>query len=162
MTPGPGGAFGLEGEQRVQGIEFGFSGNLTEQWSVYGGVSLLEAEITASPDPTQVGAKLPNVAETSFTTLTRYQITDRFHLGGSANYQGKRAGGSVADIGTAIPGYWRFDFFGGWRVTDRVELSFNVLNATDKVYYDAIYRSSTPFVYIAPGRSALFTIDVDI
>lgn len=162
LTPGPGGAFGLEGEQRVQGIEFGFSGNLTEEWSVYGGVSLLEAEITASPDPTQVGAKLPNVAETSFTTLTRYQVTDRIHLGGSANYQGERAGGSVADIGTAIPGYWRFDFFGGWRVTDRVELSFNVLNATDKVYYDAIYRSSTPFVYIAPGRSALFTIDVDL
>ena len=34
----------------------------------------------------------------------------------------------------------------------------NVLNLTDKVYYDAIYRSSTPFAYIAPGRSAMVTL----
>ncbi len=162
IEPGFGGAFGLEGEQRVQGIELGFSGNVTEQWSLYGGLSLLEAEITAAPDPEDVGGKIPNVAETSFNALSRYEITDRIHIGGQASYQGPRAGGSTVDIGTEIPGYWRFDFFGGWQVTDRVGISFNVLNATDKVYYDALYRSGTPFVYIAPGRSALFTVDIDI
>ncbi len=156
------GAIALDGEQRVQGIELGFSGNVTEAWSLYGGLSLLEAEITDSPDPDDIGGKLPNVAETSFNVLSRYEITDRIHIGGQASYQGPRAGGSTVDIGTEIPGYWRFDFFGGWQVTDRVSFSFNVLNATDKVYYDALYRSSTPFVYIAPGRSALFTVDVDI
>ncbi|MEZ5896490.1 MAG: TonB-dependent siderophore receptor [Parvularculaceae bacterium] len=162
VEPGFGGAFALEGEQRVQGIEIGFSGNLTEQWSIYGGLSLLDAEITNAPDPADIGAKLPNVAETSFSALSRYQITDRIHFGGQANYQGPRAGGGNVDIGTRIDGYWRFDFFGGWQMTDRVSLSFNVLNAANKVYYDAVYRSSTPFVYIAPGRSALFTLDIDL
>ncbi|WP_411819312.1 TonB-dependent siderophore receptor [Hyphococcus formosus] len=155
------GVFTLEGEQRVQGVELGFSGQVTKQWSVHGGLSLLEAEITASPDPTQIGARLPNVAETSFNLLTRYQVSSRFHLGGQATYEGERVGGSVADRGTAIPGYWRFDAFGGYRVTDNVEVSFNLVNATDKVYYDALYRSGTPFAYVAPGRSAMFTIDVD-
>ncbi|MFC2951912.1 TonB-dependent receptor [Marinicaulis aureus] len=162
VEPGFGGAFALEGEQRVQGIEFGFSGNVTEAWSLYGGLSLLEAEITKSPNPDEIGGKFPNVAEKSFTLLSRYDITERIHIGGQANYQGARAGGTTVGIGTEIPDYWRFDFFGGWQVTDRVGVSFNVLNATGEVYYDAIYRSGTPFVYIAPGRSALFTIDIDI
>lgn len=157
-----GGVIALDGEQRVKGFELGFSGNLTEDWSVYGGFSLLDAEITASPNPADIGQKLPNVAEKSFTTLTRYQLTSRLHIGGQASYQGERYGGTTTAIGTSIPGYWRFDAFGGYRLNDRIEFTFNVLNATDKVYYDALYRSSTPFVYIAPGRSALFSIDVDL
>ncbi|MGE0408272.1 MAG: TonB-dependent receptor [Amphiplicatus sp.] len=158
----PGGLIALEGEQRVQGFEIGFSGNLTEQWSVYGGFSLLDAKITKSPDPLEIGAKLPNVAEKSFSALTRYDVTARLHVGGAASFQGERFGGVTASIGTFIPSYWRFDFFGGYQLTDRVAVSFNVLNATDKVYYDALYRSSTPFAYIAPGRSALFSVDVEL
>jgi catecholate siderophore receptor len=40
-------------------------------------------------------------------------------------------------------------------------VSFNVLNLTDETYFDALYRSATPFTYIAPGRSALLTLDID-
>jgi len=36
-----------------------------------------------------------------------------------------------------------------------------VLNLTDELYYDALYRSATPFSYIAPGRSALVTLNID-
>ena len=60
-----------------------------------------------------------------------------------------------------MPDYWRVDFFGGFEVREGVEIGFNVLNATDTVYYDAIYRSATPFTYIAPGRSASITLDID-
>ena len=60
-----------------------------------------------------------------------------------------------------MPDFWRVDFFGGYQVNERVEIGFNVLNATDTVYYDAIYRSGTPFSYIAPGRSAAVTLDID-
>ena len=62
---------------------------------------------------------------------------------------------------TEIPSYWRLDLFGGYQLTDNVEVSFNVLNVTDEVYYDALYRSATPFTYIAPGRSVQFRIDYD-
>jgi catecholate siderophore receptor len=27
-------------------------------------------------------------------------------------------------------------------------------NITNKLYYDALYQSATPFVFVAPGRSA--------
>jgi catecholate siderophore receptor len=28
-----------------------------------------------------------------------------------------------------------------------------VANLTNKLYYDALYQSATPFVFVAPGRS---------
>ena len=33
-----------------------------------------------------------------------------------------------------------------------------VNNIFDTVYYDAFYQSDTPFVFIAPGRSATFAV----
>jgi catecholate siderophore receptor len=34
-----------------------------------------------------------------------------------------------------------------------------VLNVFDELYYDAFYRSAAPFVFVAPGRSAVVTLD---
>jgi catecholate siderophore receptor len=30
----------------------------------------------------------------------------------------------------------------------------------DETYYDALYRSGTPFVYVAPGRSASISVSM--
>jgi catecholate siderophore receptor len=49
--------------------------------------------------------------------------------------------------------------FGGYKLSDDIEIRFNVLNITDETYYDALYRSATPFTYVAPGRSAQVTLD---
>ena len=150
-----------EQEQEVQGVEFGVAGNLTDKWSLFGGLTLFETEITASDNPAQVGEMFPNVSEQSFTLTSRYQITDRLHFGGTAGYNSEKFGGTITAGSTFVPDYWRFDFFGGYKLADNMEISFNVLNATDELYYDAIYRSGTPFSYVAPGRSALVTLDID-
>lgn len=150
-----------DGEQRVRGIELLVAGNITDRWSVFGGIALLDTEILASGQPSQVGQPFPNVSEVSFTLTSRYQVTERLNLGGTAIYNSERSGGGVVATSTRIPDYWRFDLFGGYELTDHVEVSFNVLNLTDEVYYDALYRSSTPFTYIAPGRSVQFRIDYD-
>ena len=39
-----------------------------------------------------------------------------------------------------------------------LEARVNVNNITNKLYYDAIYRSASPFAYVAPGRSAVLTL----
>ena len=148
-------------DQEVVGFELTGSGNITDSWSVFGGVTLLDTEVTQSPLPAQVGLPFPNVAETSFSLTSRYEVTDRLYLGGTATYQGEKFGGAVTAGSTSIPEYWRFDLFGGYDINDNVELSFNVLNVTDEVYYDALYRSATPFTYIAPGRSLLVTLDFE-
>lgn len=150
-----------DGEQRVRGVEILVAGNITDQWSVFGGITLLDTEVLASGQPTQVGQPFPNVSETSFTLTSRYQVNDRLNVGGTAIYNSERFGGTITAGTTQLPDYWRFDLFGGYQLTETVEVSFNVLNLTDEVYYDALYRSGTPFTYIAPGRSVQVRIDYD-
>jgi len=148
-------------DQEVMGVEFGVAGNITDAWSLFGGLTLFETEVTDSTIASQIGEMFPNVSEQSFTLTSRYQLTDRFHFGGTAGYNSEKFGGTVAAGSTFVPDYWRVDFFGGYQLTDTMEVSFNVLNATDELYYDALYRSGTPFSYVAPGRSALVTLDID-
>ncbi|HEX2886444.1 TonB-dependent siderophore receptor [Vineibacter terrae] len=155
-VPG-GGVQALAGKQRVDGIELGVTGKITNEWSVFGGLTLLDTKILKSPTASQVGQKMPNVAETTFSLWTTYQVTDRFTIGGLAYYSGPRYGGTYA-AGTAhIPGYWRFDAMASYKITENVDVRLNVLNLTNKLYYDALYRSATPFAYVGPGRSALLT-----
>jgi catecholate siderophore receptor len=148
-------------DQRVVGVEFGLAGDVTEFWSLFAGVSLLDTDITHSSVPEQEGQAFPNVSEQSFTLTSRFELSERAHIGATALYASEKFGGTVAAGTTRVPGYWRFDLFGGYDLADNVELSFNVLNLTDELYYDALYRSATPFVYVAPGRSAQLTLDID-
>ncbi len=45
-----------------------------------------------------------------------------------------------------------------YRINETAALNFSVTNLTDETYYDAFYRSGSPFVYVAPGRSAQVTL----
>jgi catecholate siderophore receptor len=151
----------LDGQIRVDGVEIGATGKITPRWSVFAGVTLLDTEIRSSTNPAEIGAKIPNVSETSFSVTTRYDVLDNAHLGGTALYASKKFGGTSAAQDTFVPGYWRFDAFGGYTVTQQVEVRFAVLNVTNKTYFDALYRSSAPFTYVAPGRSAQVSVDID-
>jgi catecholate siderophore receptor len=145
--------------QEVKGVELTAAGNITPKLSVFGGLTLFNANIVNSDVPAQNNLGFPNVSEVTFTVTSRYAVTDRLHLGATWVSQSEKFGGTVTAGSTTLPGFNRVDFFGGYRLTDTIELRFNVLNATDEVYYDALYRSGTPFTYVAPGRSAQVTID---
>ena len=47
-----------------------------------------------------------------------------------------------------------------YKFNQSISAKLNVQNLTNEVYYDAFYRSATPFVYMAPGRSASLTLNV--
>jgi catecholate siderophore receptor len=147
----------LDGKQRAQGIELGVAGKITDAWSVFGGFTWLDAEVVKSPVPGQKGDRLPNVADVTFSLWSTWQITDRFTVGGLVYYSSPRYGGTFAAGPAHVPGYWRFDAMASYKITDNVDVRLNVLNITNKLYYDAIYRSTTPFAFVGPGRSALLT-----
>jgi catecholate siderophore receptor len=149
-----GGVYVDVGELRSQGFELGVSGNLTPRLALFGGYTFLDAEIVQSADPTIVGKRFANVPRHSFALLANYAATERLLLGAQATYRSRIFGGTLDANGNSLPGYWKFDLVGRYRLTDRVELRANVTNLTDKRYYDAIYRSATPFSYVAPGRQA--------
>ncbi|HTG05504.1 MAG TPA: TonB-dependent receptor [Bradyrhizobium sp.] len=149
---------------RIRGIDLGAGGKITDKWSVFGGLVLMQSEVTKSlvpsPQPllypSNVGLKLANVAHQSFSLLTKYQLTDIWELGGQAVYRSKMYGGTflAANQGTSIPDYWRFDVFAEAKIDQNWTAKLFVNNITNKLYYDALYQSATPFVFVAPGRSA--------
>jgi catecholate siderophore receptor len=148
---------------RIRGIDLGAGGKITDKWSVFGGLVLMESEVTKSlvpsPQPllypTNVGRPLANVAHQSFSLLTKYQLTDVWEIGGQAVYRSKMFGGTflAANQGTILPDYWRFDAFVEAKVDKNWTAKLFVANLTNKLYYDALYQSATPFVFVAPGRS---------
>ena len=166
--PGIPGVWGNSGEARVDGAELGVSGNVTDAWSVAGGVSHIDTEITDSANPDNIGLELANVAEKSLTLLNLYEVTDKFALGMTATYRDEVNGGTWAAAPipatgklSEIPDYWRFDLLAEYQITQQLAARLNVLNAADERYYDALYRSAVPFVYVAPGRSGFVTLTYD-
>ena len=153
---------------RIRGIDLGVGGNITDKWSVFGGMVLMQSEVTRSlvpsPQPllypTNVGLRLANVAHQSFSLLTKYQLTDVWEIGGQAVYRSKMYGGTflAANQGTTIPDFWRFDAFVEAKVDRNWTAKLFVANLTNKLYYDALYQSATPFVFVAPGRSVSMVV----
>ncbi|SMF46874.1 catecholate siderophore receptor [Alteromonadaceae bacterium Bs31] len=147
-----------EGEREVRGFEINVNGNINDIWSVAGGVSVLDTEITKSLDAEQLGAKIPNVAENSFTLLNQFAVSEKLNLGGTFTYTGEIYGGTTEANDNNIDSWTRLDVFANYTLTNNLELSLNILNLTDETYYDALYRSGSPFVYVAPGRSITTTL----
>ena len=84
----------------VRGIDLEAAGKITDKWSVFGGLVLMQSAVTKSnvptanmPQPllytTNVGLPLANIAHQSFSLLTKYQLTDMWELGGQAVYRSK-------------------------------------------------------------------------
>lgn len=163
VAPAPQSCITAGAAYRIQGIDLGVGGKITDKWSVFGGLVLMKSEVTKSlilsPQPTlfpsNVGLKLANVAHQSFSMLSKYQLTDVWEIGGQAVYRSEMYGGTflAANQGTSIPAFWRFDTFVEAKVDKNWTAKLFVYNITNKLYYDALYQSATPFVFVSPGRS---------
>ena len=57
-----------------------------------------------------------------------------------------------------IPSYWRYDAMAHYQLNEHVDLQLNLQNLTDERYVTNPYQ--THMAQIAPGRSALFTVNV--
>jgi catecholate siderophore receptor len=158
-NPNAGQVFAGAGYQ-IRGIDLGASGKITPRWSLYGGLVLMETEVTKSSVASNVGLRLANTANQSFNVLSKYKITDAWELGGQATYRSNMLGGTLlaANQGTVLPDYWRFDAFTEYKINKNWQAKFFVNNIFNKLYYDAFYQSASPFVFVAPGRSASFVL----
>ena len=158
-------------EYYVRGIDLEAAGKITDKWSVFGGLVLMQSQVTKSnvpaanmPQPllytTNVGLPLANVAHQSFSLLSKYQLTDMWEIGGQAVYRSRIYGGQLlaANEGTSIPDYWKFDAFVEAKIDKNWKVKLYVNNITNKLYYDALYQSAAPFVLEAPGRAAYLVL----
>ncbi|MDD2060559.1 TonB-dependent siderophore receptor [Pseudomonas sp. GD03860] len=156
------------GTTRVDGIELGASGKLTDKWQVFAGYSYLKSEavdpgeagnrngqLTGGVNPAK-GNELPNTPKNSFTLWSTYNVTDKLTLGGGAFYVDDVWG----DLNNTVyvPSYVRYDAMASYKLTKNVDLQLNVQNLTDETYYDKAY--SAHFANQAAGRTALLTTSV--
>ncbi|MDN4982815.1 TonB-dependent receptor [Bradyrhizobium arachidis] len=139
---------------RIQGIDIEAEGRITDRWSVFGGLVLMQSKVTQSNIASNIGLQLANVAHQSFSMLTKYKFDGDWEVGGQAVYRSKVYGGTfAANTGNLLPSYWRFDAFVEKKIDKNWTMKFYAQNLTNKLYYDTLYRSAVPFVAVAPGRA---------
>lgn len=123
------------------------------------------------------GRQAPQTARDSVSLWTNVTLFERLQIGGGAFYVSRVFGGYADNriatqdaagnvtitpatkvIARTIPAYTRFDARLGYDITDKVNLSVNVQNLTDKTYFTQAFASH--YATIAPGRSAFATLSV--
>ncbi|MGE3466815.1 MAG: TonB-dependent receptor, partial [Pyrinomonadaceae bacterium] len=149
----------LDGDQRIDGIEFGLTGNITRNWQVFSGYTLLDSRIVASnSNPTivngvpisEVGKRLTNTPRNSFNLWTTYRM-NRFFFGGGPRFVGKRFGNNINT--RFVDSYWVVDAMGSYQVSKNIDLRVNLNNIGDKYYIDRIGGG-----HIIPGAARVVTV----
>ncbi|MGJ8679699.1 TonB-dependent receptor [Paraglaciecola sp.] len=156
------------GENRVKGIELGFTGNITDELSIQFSAASMNAEIINSFNEESIGLTLSNFADKSAYLQLRYQLSDKFVLGGDYSYQSEMYGGQPdtaagydsenARYSIVVPSYQVVNLFASYTLTEDLNLRLNVGNALDKEYWTAAYRSGS-FMYLGDARNTRLTVN---
>lgn len=135
----------LDGDVRVQGIEFSATGNVTRDWQIFAGYSFLDSEIVRSSTCilvagscsvyTELGKELTNTPRNSFNLWTTYRWNKLF-FGGGPRYVGQRYGNNTNT--RVVDAYWVGDLMASYQFTKYFDLRLNVNNVGDKYYIDRI------------------------
>jgi len=138
----------LAGEQRVQGLELGVSGNITRQWDVYAAYTYMDSETTRSLQfPARVGNQLQNTPRHSFNVWTGYTLPMGLKISYGARYVGDRF--NNANNEARIASYLVHSLMASYQVNDNLRVQLNVDNLTNKRYIEGV-RAATG----TPARSS--------
>ncbi|WP_442684028.1 TonB-dependent receptor [Stenotrophomonas sp. JC08] len=161
------------GKKAINGAEIGFTGQLGDRWSLYGGYTWLDSELkdigyvcaapvgrtcpggVYVPSPNN-GNLFPNTARHSASLWSSYTLPFGLTLGAGATYSDRQYG-DVANT-KWIPGYTRWDAMASYVLQDNISLQLNLQNLTDKTYFTKAYASH--YAAIAPGRAATLALNV--
>jgi catecholate siderophore receptor len=156
------------GETRVDGIELGVNGNITDKWAVSAGYTYLDSELvdggyenigtTAAPiyiSNRSNGNQVQNVAKNSATLWTTYAVTSALTLGAGAVAMDKVYGNATNT--KYVPGYVRYDAMARYNVNENVDLQLNLNNLSDERYFTKAYSSH--YATEAEGRSAVLAVN---
>ncbi len=127
------------GETRVDGIELGINGNVTDKWAISAGYTYLDSEIVDDGTATNDGNQVQNVPENSATLWTTYQVMPQLTLGAGAVAMDKVYGNATNT--KFVPGYVRYDAMARYQVNSNVDLQLNVNNLSDTRYFSKAYSS---------------------
>ena len=149
------GSYTLDGDIRVRGYQLGVAGHITNKWQVFGGYTYMDATILKALDGT-TGKTPANTPRNMLTLWTTYAFTPHWEIGGGPIYTSSRyaANNNFVKVG----GYTRWDAMAAYHAK-KYDVQFNVLNITDKNYYDALIPSDGGRAVPGNGRTFLATLN---
>ena len=123
----------LTGKSRTKGIELQLAGNITRNWHANLGYTYLDGTIRSDTSAAPAGTRLQQVPKHHIAAWMRYDITERFGLGGGIVHASKQ----FASFSNAVvlPSYTRVDAAAYFTVNDAISLQVNVNNLFDEDYY---------------------------
>ncbi len=176
----------LDGKQRVEGVSFGASGNITDNWTISANYMYLDSKVqrgvsdfclanpgatncgnsAAFPDPT-AGSQLQNTPRQSGSLFTSYRFDFGLELGYGINHQGKFLLNfpTVAELTAGsytpyfVPSYTIHRLMASYPITDRLLAQVNVQNFTNEKYVTTV-RNALGGSWAQPGlaRQAVFSL----
>lgn len=149
------GEYTLDGDVRVRGYQLGVAGHITNKWQVFGGYTYMNGTVQKAADGT-AGHTLANTPRNMLTIWTTYAFTPNWEIGGGPVYTSSRyaANNNFVEVG----GYTRWDAMAAYH-QKKYDIQFNVLNVTDKKYYDALIPSDGGRAVPGLGRTFLATLN---
>ena len=138
--------------QETKGIELGITGNVTDKWSVFGGVAFQDGEITkqqgAGTGAILKGAELGQTPDRTLSLWNKYEINDMWAVAlGIVSTSDRYALSPTATQSTLLPGYTRYDAAIFGKFSKKLSLQVNLENLTNKEY--ALYAHNNN--NITPG-----------
>ncbi|CAD5107971.1 TonB-dependent receptor [Zestomonas carbonaria] len=130
----------LAGKQRVQGVELGVTGHITEQWDVFANYTFLDSEtLEAADTPAGIareGQALGNTPPRSLNLWTTYELPAGWTIGYGARYVSERNVSSSTQA--KLDDYWLHNAMVAYRVNENLDLQLNVNNLFDKDYVERV------------------------
>ena len=149
------GQYLLEGDVRVRGFQAGVSGHLTDKWQVFGGYTYMDGVVLQALDGTQ-GNTLANTPRNTLTLWTTYEVAPHWEVGGGPTYMSARYAANTNYV--SVGGYTRWDAMAEYH-QKKWDVRLNLLNLTNKFYYDALIPSDGGRSVPGVGRTLLATFD---
>jgi catecholate siderophore receptor len=143
----------LNGNERVQGIELGATGHITDKLEILAGYTYLDGKTIASGTPSAVGKQIPNLARNSANVWAEYDVTLAWEVGLGANYLGRRWADAAHTA--SVPSALVWSAMTSYRIAPHLTAQLNVINLTNELYYGGVYFTSASENHVvpAPGRT---------
>ena len=136
--------------QRVEGVELGLSGQISEKWSVMGGFAYQDAHTTQEVE-TSPGMKLPagrilgQVPRRTFSVWNRYDFNPRWGAALGVIARDKMFTSTTNVI--TLAGYARVDGAVFFELNQNIQMQLNIENLFDKEYFASAHSDTN----ISPG-----------
>ena len=133
--------------QVTKGFELGVAGKLFDSYSMYGGYTYQDAEITKNQGTgtTQItsGTSLGHVPEHTFSLWNKYEMNETWSAAlGVVSRSDMFAATPTTSTAVKLPGYARLDAAIYANINKQTKLQLNIENLLDKTYYQSAHNNN--------------------